>query len=83
MNNFFEYKGVDLFKPNLKELKEGLNINSSYPKQKDKFENAIDQLHQKLQNKISFVTLSEHGVFIKEQENQYFILLHIFETLLM
>ncbi|MFX9042705.1 hypothetical protein ABTN45_19945, partial [Acinetobacter baumannii] len=24
--NFFAYKGVDIFKPNLKEVKEGLNI---------------------------------------------------------
>ena len=77
MDNFFEYKSVDLFKPNLKELKEGLNINFSYPKQKDKFENAIDQLHHKLENKISFVTLSEHGVFIKDKENQHYITAHL------
>ena len=77
MDNFFEYKSVDLFKPNLKELKEGLNINFSYPKQKVEFENAIEQLHQKLENKISFVTLSEHGVFIKDQENQHYIAAHL------
>ena len=77
MDNFFEYKSVDLFKPNLKELKEGLNINFSYPKQKDEFENAIEQLHHKLENKISFVTLSEHGVYIKDQENQHYIAAHL------
>tara|TARA_Y100000385_G_scaffold171362_2_gene177505 strand:- start:3148 stop:4137 length:990 start_codon:yes stop_codon:yes gene_type:complete len=77
MNNFFEYKNVDLFKPNLKELKEGLNINFSYPSQKDEFENAIEQLHNKLENKISFVTLSEHGVYIKDQENQHYIAAHL------
>ena len=77
MNNFFEYKNVDLFKPNLKELKEGLNINFSYPSQKDEFENAIEQLHNKLENKISFVTLSEHGVYIKNQENQHYIAAHL------
>jgi len=77
IDNFFEYKGVDLFKPNLKELKEGLNTNFSYPSQKDKFENAIDQLHKKLNNKISFVTLSEHGVYIRDQKSQHYIPAHL------
>ena len=77
IDNFFEYKGVDLFKPNLKELKEGLNTNFSYPSQKDKFENAIDQLHKNLNNKISFVTLSEHGVFIRDQKSQHYIPAHL------
>ncbi len=77
IDNFFVYKGVDLFKPNLKELKEGLNINFSYPSQKDKFETSIDQLHKKLNNKISFVTLSEHGVYINDQKSQHYIPAHV------
>ena len=77
MNNFFEYKGVDLFKPNLKELKEGLNCSFLFPSQKEQFEAAIDQLHQKLQNKISFVTLSEHGVFINDNTNKFYIEAHL------
>ena len=77
IDNFFVYKGVDLFKPNLKELKEGLNTNFSYPSQKDKFETSIDQLHKKLNNKISFVTLSEHGVYINDQKSQHYIPAHV------
>ena len=77
IDNFFVYKGVDLFKPNLKELKEGLNTSFSYPSQKDKFETSIDQLHKKLNNKISFVTLSEHGVYINDQKSQHYIPAHV------
>ncbi len=76
MHNFFEYKNVDLFKPNLKELKEGLNLNFNYPEQKEDFESAIKELQQKLHNKISFVTLSEHGVFINDKSNKHYVAAH-------
>jgi rfaE bifunctional protein kinase chain/domain len=71
--NFLAYKNVTLFKPNLKELKEGLGLDFSFVHSKDKFEEAVVQLEKELNNKISFVTLSEHGVFIKDgQEQEYF-----------
>ena len=75
--NFLSYKGVSLFKPNLKELKEGLNLNSDFNSNKDLFEKGIEVLENKLQNQISFVTLSENGVFIKENEEKYYIKAHV------
>lgn len=71
------YKGVSLFKPNLKELKEGLNLNFDFNSNKDLFEKGIEVLENKLQNQISFVTLSENGVFIKENEEKYYIKAHV------
>ena len=75
--NFLAYKNVTLFKPNLKELKEGLGLDFSFVHSKDKFEQAIEQLEKELNNKISFVTLSEHGVFIKEGQAQEYFAAHL------
>jgi len=74
--NFFEYKGVTLFKPNLKELKEGLNIEFQF-KKGDEFEKAVLNLQEKLQSEITFVTLSEHGVFIKNETEKHYIPAHL------
>lgn len=76
-DNFFSYKNVTLFKPNLKELKEGLDVRFSYPDDKKAFEKAIDDLESRLNNKISFVTLSEHGVFIKQDEGKQYFPAHL------
>ncbi len=74
--NFFAYKNVTLFKPNLKELKEGVGMTFKF-EQNDLFEEAVTRLEQNLNNKISFVTLSEHGVFIKDAEKKHYIPAHI------
>lgn len=61
--NFFAYKNCTLFKPNLKELKEGLKIEfDSY--QEKELQRAINLLHEKITPQISFVTLSEQGVIV-------------------
>ncbi|MFN5294487.1 MAG: bifunctional heptose 7-phosphate kinase/heptose 1-phosphate adenyltransferase, partial [Flavobacteriales bacterium] len=60
-DNFFAYKGATLFKPNLKELKEGLKVEFD----KNDFnalKQAIDALENELSNKVTMVTLSELGV---------------------
>lgn len=64
--NFFEYKGVRLFKPNLKELREGLKLDQI--PEGDKLEEAVAQLQTQLQADIVMVTLSEKGVFIRQKE---------------
>jgi rfaE bifunctional protein kinase chain/domain len=74
--NFFAYKGVTLFKPNLKELKEGVGLKFSF-EENEVFEKAVGILEENLSNAISFVTLSEHGVFIKDNENKHYIPAHI------
>ena len=75
--NFLSYKGVSLFKPNLKELKEGLNLNFDFNSNKELFEKGIEVLEEKLQNEISFVTLSENGVFIKNKTENYYVPAHV------
>ncbi len=75
--NFFEYKNVTMFKPNLKELKEGLNIDAELVPKENVFEQAIYAMEDKLQNEISFVTLSEHGVFIQKSESKHYVPAHI------
>jgi len=57
-------------------LKEGLGMTFKF-EENDLFEEAVTRLEQNLNNKISFVTLSEHGVFIKDAEKKHYIPAHI------
>lgn len=75
--NFFEYKNVTLFKPNLKELSEGTNISFSFKENPEKMEEALTVLENKLNNKISFITLSEFGVYIKNESEKHHIPAHV------
>ncbi len=67
-DHFFEYKGCTLFKPNLKELKEGLQVDFDFAGDQNAFLSAVSDLQARLGNSISFITLSEHGVFIQEDQ---------------
>lgn len=64
--NFFAYKGVSLFKPNLKELSEGIKIDID-PASDKSILNAIEKLNNIINAKVAFITLSEHGVFCKSE----------------
>jgi rfaE bifunctional protein kinase chain/domain len=64
-DNFFEYKNVTLFKPNLKELKEGLKLDFDKTN-RDAIKNAIIQLEERLNNEITLTTLSEQGIICKD-----------------
>lgn len=74
--NFFTYKGVDIFKPNLKEVKDGLNllINEISP---EILQHIHRQLQDILQHQISFITLSEKGVFYQQEDSARIIPSHI------
>ena len=69
--NFDFYKHVTLFKPNFKELVEGIKI-ENLPKDNPKaiFE-AANSLRDKLQAKYVLVTLSEHGVIITNGDSYF------------
>jgi rfaE bifunctional protein kinase chain/domain len=58
--NFLAYENVTLFKPNLKELREGLKIDANV----SNIAQAVDQLKSKLKVEGVMATLSEHGVYI-------------------
>lgn len=66
--NFLSYKDVTIFKPNLKEVREGLGL----PVEKVD-EAALRTVHQKLQealnHEITFLTLSEKGVFAQKESD--------------
>jgi D-glycero-beta-D-manno-heptose-7-phosphate kinase len=74
--NFFAYKGVDIFKPNLKEVKEGLNLLSDEVSL-TALKNIHVQLQDKLKHQISFITLSEKGVFYNDDKTAAVIPTHI------
>jgi rfaE bifunctional protein kinase chain/domain len=74
-NNFLQYQKVDLFKPNLKELAEGLKIDIE-KKNLNSVRSATQQLEQRLNNKMSLITLSESGVFIHSSNEEYHIHAH-------
>lgn len=64
-NNFLAYEHCTLFKPNLKELKEGINV--EFPT--DTIEGiliGVNALQDKLQCRLVMNTLSERGVIIQE-----------------
>ena len=63
--NFSSYKDVTLFKPNLKELKEGLKIEFDEPNLTNLTDAAL-LLHSKQRISQVFITLSEYGVFIAD-----------------
>jgi rfaE bifunctional protein kinase chain/domain len=74
--NFFTYREVDIFKPNLKEVKEGLNIIEDGVSE-ELLRGIHASLHEQLDHRISFITLSEKGVFYDSGDNARIIPSHI------
>ena len=74
--NFFEYKNVSIFKPNLIEVKEGLNMLFDDVNIK-LLNNVHHQLQEKLHHNISLITLSEKGIFYQQENNSNIIPTHI------
>jgi D-glycero-beta-D-manno-heptose-7-phosphate kinase len=74
--NFFSYEGVTIFKPNLKEVKDGLNllveeVNSGVLRR------IHEQLATRIGHRISFITLSEKGVYYQDGEVSRIIPSHL------
>ena len=74
--NFFAYTGIDIFKPNLKEVKDGLNI------LRDEINISVLKdmhllLQEKLIHRISLITLSEKGIFYQQEDEAAIIPTHI------
>jgi len=70
--NFLLYKAVSLFKPNLKEMLEGLKIDIDKTNKEEIFD-TVKILQEKLNAKYVFTTLSELGVYIRSaEEGKYF-----------
>jgi len=74
--NFLAFKGCTIFKPNLKEVKEGLKIEIPSVTV-DSLNKVHESLQQYLQHHISFITLSEHGVYFGGANGHKLIPTHI------
>jgi len=74
--NFFAYESVDIFKPNFKEIKDGLNILTD-----DVNLHVLQDMHlllqDKLKHRISLITLSAKGVFFQQDNDAAIIPTHI------
>lgn len=74
--NFLAYKGVTLFKPNFKELNEGLKIEASKTDM-ESLNKAAKILHKEKEIELVMITLSEAGVFISNGKENKIIPAHL------
>ncbi len=75
-NNFLSYKNVSLFKPNLRELKEGLHLDLDLSITKN-LKKAVELLTKSINSQITLITLSEKGVYIAEDQTEYLLPAHV------
>lgn len=73
--NFLAYRQCTLFKPNLKELREGLKVEIDLAEPAS-LQQAMRQLFEVLQMDMGMVTLSEHGILIANTANFHHIEAH-------
>ncbi len=74
--NFFSYQNADIFKPNLTEVKQGLNL--LFEEVNDSLLKAIHlELKNILEHKISFITLSDKGVYYQQDGKASIIPSHL------
>ena len=76
LKNFLAYTGVTIFKPNLKEVKEGLHLTLEAV-DANTLDSVNQHLNEALQNKVTFITLSEKGVYFNDQHRSGIIPSHI------
>ena len=75
-DHFSDYSGLTLFKPNLKELKEGMNVEFDFKTDKSIFEQSVKQLREQIPHDISLVTLSENGVYAADDSQSHYAKAH-------
>lgn len=73
--NFMYYKGVTLFKPNVKELREGLKVDLDV-RDLSSVKEAVRLLKERLAVDGVMLTMSEYGVFIDHQGMQHILPAH-------
>jgi len=69
--NFTAYKGITLFKPNLKEISEGLKTDID-PSSSESLQKSAEILHTSQDIQLVMITLSEYGVFISYRDPNSF-----------
>lgn len=74
--NFMDYKGITLFKPNLKELKEGLKLDFDINKTAE-LTKVVESFIKLQQIESALITLSEKGVYIHSPKSKALVPAHI------
>ncbi|HMN31883.1 MAG: carbohydrate kinase [Chitinophagaceae bacterium] len=74
--HFFSYQNIDLFKPNLKEVKEAFGIDH-FELTKPALEEIHLKLHEKLNHQTTLITLSENGVFVRNEKEADLMPAHV------
>ncbi|MFQ3574848.1 MAG: bifunctional ADP-heptose synthase [Cytophagales bacterium] len=77
--NFLQYKNVTLFKPNLKELKEGLRLEELTEKTIELAKMGSEQLVSQFGIQKTLITLSENGVIVYDGKSHTHIKAHVRE----
>ncbi len=74
-NNFFNYRKVDLFKPNLREMREAFNLPIDSISV-NALKSVSGKLRRLIHNGITMITLSEYGIFIEDDATQFILPAH-------
>lgn len=73
--NFWAYRGVTLFKPNLREIRNQCSFEVKTTL--DSLLHTAEYIKQQLENSISLITLSEQGLFIADEKNGLIVPTHV------
>ncbi len=65
--NFLAYENCSLFKPNLKEMREGLGVDVD-PTQVQSLKSGVDHLNERINSAQALITLSEHGIYYQNSD---------------
>lgn len=74
--NFHNYKGATIFKPNLKEMVQGLKLDEK-PKKIPEIMKALELLHEKIGSQVVFLTLAEKGIVVKSDAEDIHVPAHV------
>ncbi|MDX2002886.1 MAG: bifunctional ADP-heptose synthase [Chitinophagales bacterium] len=73
-DHFFGYRGATLFKPNLKEVRDALG--REVGKKSYELEQAAREIHGRLNNQLTLITLSEAGMFVTDHHQAHHLPAH-------
>jgi D-glycero-beta-D-manno-heptose-7-phosphate kinase len=76
LRNFLAYVGATIFKPNLKEVREGMHLRLDTVSGQE-LSQVHDQLAEALHHQVTFITLSEKGVFYHDRAQAAIVPSHI------
>lgn len=73
--NFLSYRNVTLFKPNRKELREGLKLDGDLL-EKEELQKAVKDLRELINASTVLITLSDQGVYIEKKDEKHLVPAH-------